>query len=195
MTLSPNLVNRRTDVLDIYPQLRRLEKTEADDPNLADYILPFFREPGYWYFPYVPNHFIEENGVNMAIILRLSDAFFTRGSKRTILRAQPDSWGQTFEEPGLPLDIEVESNNRIIAFYPCREVSVVWPKTRPDRPKLTKKDQESWLFIFCLFCDEKQDLDFLVDEYQWYNQPEPEVFMVTKVGGPRLSELVLSEPI
>lgn len=191
MPLSPNLVNQRTDELNIYPQLRRLERTEDDDPNLPDYILTLLREPGYWYHPYIPRRFIEENGIRMAIIDRLSDAFFTRDSKRTILTVTPDTFGGTLEEPGLPLDIDVESNDRVITFYPFREVRVTWPKTRPDRPKLTKKDQESWLFIFCLFFDEKQDLDFLVGEYQWYNQPEPEVFMVTKVNGPRLRELVL----
>ena len=75
MDFNPITYCERTDELNIYPQLQKIVRRN-DDPDLEDLHLPAFRAEGYWYFPYQPIRLIEENGVNMAIIPKLGDAFF-----------------------------------------------------------------------------------------------------------------------
>lgn len=181
MTFSPITYCEKTDELNIYPQLRKIIKRE-EDPDVSDFHLPAFREDGYWYFSYQPIKFIEENGVKMAVIRKLSDAFFTRGASKTILHLDPESWGASFEVEGLPQDIEVKSNNRVLAFSPFRETRVIWPLDQEIR------DISAVSFLVCMLKEDNIDLDFLISEFPKIIKPE--IFIVTKIGSPRLHEIL-----
>lgn len=182
MTFSPIAYCEKTDELNIYPQLREIVRR---DPDLTDFHLPAFREEGYWYFSYQPIKFIEENGVKMAVIPHLSDAFFTRGASKTILHLDPKSWGASLEVEGLPQDIEVKSDDRVLAFSPFREARVVWPFDSKTKEVETIGMMS---FLFCLLKENNIDLDFLISELPKIIKPE--IFIVTKIGGPRLHQIL-----
>lgn len=184
MPFFPIAYCEKTDELNIYPQLREIVRRDTD-PVVTDFHLPAFREEGYWYFSYQPTHFAEENGVKMAIIGRMSDAFFTRRASKTVLHSRPGSWGASFEVEGLPQDIEVKSNNRVLAFSPFREARVSWPL---DSETKEVESVEMVSFLFCLFKEDNVDLDFLISEFPKIIKPE--IFIVTKTGGPRLHEIL-----
>lgn len=184
MAFSPIACCEKTDELNIYPRLQKIIKREGD-PDVSDFHLPAFREEGYWYFSYQPIHFVEENGVKMAIIGRMSDAFFTRRASKTMLHSNPASWGASFEVEGLPQDIEVKSNDRVLPFSPFREVRVSWPLDHEIK-EVGSVGMVS--FLFCLLKENNVDLDFLISEFPKIIKPE--IFIVTKTGRPRLHEIL-----
>lgn len=182
MALSPIAYYEKVDTLNIYPQLQKIVR-QPDDPDVKDNHLWIFRRTGYWYFPYEPTTFIEENGVKMAVIYPMSDAFFTRNSSKTILHSDPDSLGASLEVGGLPQNVEVESNNRVLPFPSFREVRVVWPSD-PHSRKIENIPMVT--FLFCLLKENNIDLDFLISEFPKIIKPE--IFIVTKIGGQRLRD-------